>query len=556
MRFAPPMPTVLTLEKPMPTFDTITIDEAQEIIDTLKNADAEISQAYFNGDAWQSGDAWIGPRPADDDTDGETVLEQIENGLVSKNVIAEVVGRHKDALIGQEPDWSFVPRRPMKTNERPTAAESALIDEAEAVLTDWWDSQQVLQRLQETISNLLINSYQETPTRIFARSCIRLFVPPGLVSENGQLPKQNDLAAALSLIYPHSPELFSSLVYIDPDSQERIGLYSFRVNDLINVIEENRMEVHGLDAQRRTIIRIYENEAQSTESEPLELGGNLGIFELKRERFITPQVQQLQALLNMALTMMGRNVVLGGFLERMILNAQLPGRFVDDPENPGKKIFEASEFFVGAGSTNALAGLPIYGDDNRPTRVTGYTNPNVIYRDPVPVNTFKDTKAEAYAAILEETKQIHALISKDATASGESRKQARAEFRSSLNATKPQIEAAGRWILETALAMAAQFSGQPGRFKDLRAMFQCRLDLGPMSSEDTKTVIELRDADIISTNDAMQRVGVDDPDAMAATIAKEKAENPAPVIPPIVPAVDPTKQPQPMPPNPNNGGNQ
>ena len=81
-------------------------------------------------------------------------------------------------------------------------------------------------------------------------------------------------------------------------------------------------------------------------------------------------------------------------------------------------------------------------------------------------------------------------------------------------------------------------------------MFQCRLDLGPMSSEDTKTVIELRDADIISTNDAMQRVGVDDPDAMAATIAEEKAENPAPVIPPI----DPTKQPQPIPSNLNNGG--
>lgn len=519
----------------MPTFKNLTLNDAKKIIGLLRDADAVVSQAYYGGDAWQGGSAWVGPRPAEGEAEAAGVMAEIEAGLVSKNVIAECVHRHRDALIGQEPDWSLVPRRPLgrtpdpENPERtlpgePTDEEKRLIDEANAALVDWWDGQQALTLIQEAASNLLISSYPKSLTSKDARACLRLFVPPASLAKSGVVPLQGSLPDALNLIYPHAPELFTATVYVDPNSQERMGMYAFVVSDLAGGAEENRVEVHGLNDSRQTIIRVYQNAETMAETAPLDLGGHLGIFEMRRERLITPQIQQLQALCNMALTMMGRNVVLGGFLERVILNAQMPGKFIDDPENPGKKIFQPHPYKVGPSATNTLAGLPIYGDPQRRDLITGYTSPDVVYRDPVDVSTFKETLAEAYGAVLDQTKQTHALISKDATASGESRKQAAAEFLKSLNSTKAQIEAAGRWLLETALAMAAQFTGQPGRFAGLRAQFQCRVDIGPMTSEEQNTVISLKRESIISTSTAMQRAGVDDPEAEIAKIAKERAE--------------------------------
>lgn len=544
----------------MPTFKDITLNDAKNIIGLLRDADAIVSQAYYSGDAWQDGKAWAGPRPAEGDTGASGVLAEIEAGLVSKNVIAECVHRHRDALIGQEPDWSLVPRRPLgrmpdpddpekSLPGEPTAEEKALIDEANAALVDWWDGQQALTLIQKAVSNLLISSYPESLTSKDARACLRLFVPPAVVAKSGLVPRQASLADALNLIYPHAPELFTSTVYIDPDSQERIGLYAFTVRDLAGKADESRVEVHGLDDARRTIIRLHENANLLSETAPLDLAGHLGLFEMRRERFITPQIHQQQAAHNMGHTMMSRNVVLAGFLERVIYNAQMPGKFVDDPDNPGKKIFRPSPYRVGASSTNTLAGLPIYGDPQRPDRITNYTNPSMDRFEPVNVDTFTKTIAESYAAILDETKQTHALISKDATASGESRKQAAAEFLKSLNSTKTQIEAAGRWLLETALAMAAQFTGQPGRFAGLRVQFQCRVDIGPMTSGEMDTVIALKREKVISTSTAMQRAGVDDPEAESAKIAKEADEADARAVN-TAKAMAEIKKPEPG--NPNN----
>jgi hypothetical protein len=496
----------------MALIDEFTFDEALRVIGELQDGDVEIATAYYDGDHWQDGDAWIGPRPADDDSGADDVLEEIERGLISKNCVKETSERHRDAVIGKEPDWSLTVRRALKADEQPTEAERALIEEAESALVGWWDKRQSLTEIQDATINLLIGG----------SGVLRLFVPPTLVSENGAIQKLTSLEEALDVIYPHTPELFQATVYVDSDSQQSVGMYGFNHREGLNGEIEQRVELHGLNDRRQTIIRLLRGSGVIAETQPLELMGHLGLFEMRRPALITPQVSQLQALVNMALTMMGRNVVLGGFLERLILNAQLPGEWIDDPDRPGKKKFQPSPFHVGAGSTNALAGLPIY--DASGKQIIGYTNPNVIYRDPVSVQTFKETMAEAYGALLDETKQAHALISKDATASGEARKQAASEFVKSLNATKTQIEAAGRWMIETALAMAAQFAGQPGRFAELRAQFQCRVDLGAVSIAEEDSAIRLKDAGIIDLSTAMTRVGIDDPDAEEAKIQKRKAE--------------------------------
>lgn len=226
----------------------------------------------------------------------------------------------------------------------------------------------------------------------------------------------------------------------------------------------------------------------------------------------------MQKLLNLALTMLGRNVVLGGFLERVLINAQLPGAYRTDPHT-GKQVFVPHPLEFGAGSVNALVGVEVR--DEATGELKSYANPSVVYRDPVPVGTFADTRDIAYRAILEECQQAHALLSGDAAPSGESRRQALSDFLSSLRLTAPAVERAVRWLLETALHLAAHFAGQPGRYLDLRAVTICHLDTGPLGADEAKQVIDLVDAKLLSRETGMARVGIDDTDAEAQRIQAE-----------------------------------
>jgi hypothetical protein len=511
--------------------DSPYIDETSD--GTLIASHYSANKRLYDGDHWMDSGGWIGPRPGVGED--QSVLLEIRRAFISKNVIREVVDRHVAGVIGQEPSWRFALRRPLgkieveeevpagdkseideetgrirttiggrpsrkvKTtvDEQPTEQEQALLDEAEAVLTEFWDERGMHGILQDLAKTLLLAG----------RAIPRLFVPSGLLV-NGRVPRA-DLAQSLGRIYLHAPDPTQATVITDSATQQQAGVYVYSDDD-----KADRAELVALDDNGRTVIRILGTDAEAA-AEPLDLGGRLTMYEMKRAALITPQVRQQQYLLNMACTMMGRNVVLAGFLERILLNVQLPG--VYEGEGTARR-FVPDTFRVGAGTTNALMGAT-YTDEQGITRMA---TPSVVYRDPVPVVTFKDTKLDAYMSILEETDQLHALISGDATASGESRKQARADFEMSLLDTQAQINRAGRWLLETLLAMAAAFAGQPGRFNELRAVFECRIDAGPMSSDDQTQVRENVMAGLLSEETGMARIGVDDVDSEKERIASER----------------------------------
>jgi hypothetical protein len=147
--------------------------------------------------------------------------------------------------------------------------------------------------------------------------------------------------------------------------------------------------------------------------------------------------------------------------------------------------------------------------------------------DPVSPDTFTATQAALYARILGEMDQIHALISGDATASGESRIQARAQFLASLRPTAAAVEGALRAILDAALAWAAAAVGQGGRFALIRADVTCQIDAGPLTSDERRLIIEQQAAGLLSEETAMGLLGVDDVDAERAKIAAERAERQA-----------------------------
>jgi hypothetical protein len=262
------------------------------------------------------------------------------------------------------------------------------------------------------------------------------------------------------------------------------------------------------------------------------------VAQVERPVLVTSSVMQLQKALNHSLTMMERNQDQAGSVERWINGAMAPNLRYNTDTKAWEDNGEA--LAIGPGRTNFLGGIPLYNDPTNPDTITGYTTPSVQRIDPVSPVTFTATQDALYARILGEMDQRHALISGDATASGEARIQARAEFLASLRPTAGAVEGATRAILDAVLAWASAAVGQPGRFDLIRADVTCQIDAGPLTSDERRLIIEQYEKKLLSRETAMGLLGVDDVDAEAARLATEADERaarapqmaPALVVPP------------------------
>lgn len=519
----------------MTIFDNYALTDAKKIIGSRASANAEVNLAYYNGDHWQNKIGWTGPSPQQTDLGYATTMTQIERAFVSRNAIAEIVDRHAAGVLGRELQWKFSLKRPLGKvvtvvpetgaetveDDHPTDEEQALITEAEYALTTWWDKQKTLGKFQDMVRMALLAK----------RAMLRLYVPPGVRDEN-MVPK-GTLEESLNRIWfqhlgsdEDTLELHMPMatVYTDKLTKRDIGLYAYREAPKEPSGSEGAelAELSYVDtATGNTVLRIVGNDGNIEEPVSLPLDGRLTLYEMVRKPLVGPQIVSQQKLLNLSETMKQRNVVLGGFLERVLLNAQLPGRLTKD-EN-GADRFIPEPLYTGAGTTNALQGIT-YTDKAGNQQIT---TPSIVYRDPVPVTTFSDTSNSAYLAILQEAQQLHYALAGDAVVSGASRVQAQAAFQKDLLLTASEVEAAVRWLLETALAMASYFSGSPGRYSGLRAVVQARIDAGPVTPDEKRLAIELKDAGLWSVETAMSATGIEDVDAEKERIEREQQEQQA-----------------------------
>lgn len=504
-------------------FEAVDLKMAQAAVSSRKpDAGAQEARDFYAGEHWRNGDGWIGQKPPVSDPAYAAFLAAVAEGFVSENVTREVVERHVNGVLGREASWGLVPARPLAHDEQPNAQEQTLIDEAEAALTAWWDRRKPLLTLQEALTTVLLAR----------RAVLRLLVPSGRRDAQGRLSAA-DLAAALDLLYLDAPDPASAAVVTDPDTRAEAGIFAYRreADDPAAPWRKGEggdfAEITYLSDDGTTVLRVLGAQGVVAETvPPLALGGRLLMHELAREPLITPQVRQLQKALNLDLTQLMRNVNLAGSLERIFLNAQRPGQWVDSQGQPwvegvsgGEKVFKPEPLPVGAGVSAFLMGPKLY---NEAGELTGYANPSVSYRDPVAVGTFTDTRQTARLAILDQVGQLHAEIAGDATASGESRKQARAEFATTLARTKTRLDDAGRWLIETALAWAAAISGQPDRYAALRCEFAAQVDPGPLTADERNEIIKEYEAGLLSRETAIARLGGDDPDAEIARINAEQ----------------------------------
>ncbi len=491
--------------------------QAAERTRTARSGDhtLQVTAALYAGDQWAKGGGWAGPMPLEDPRqDAGRVIGEIERVFVSRNLLRDIVQRHQSGVAGREPLYSVAPRRRIAKGQEPTGAEQVRITEYTDALTSWWDDSGVWLAVQQCLRTALWSG----------KGTVRLFIHKRNIV-NGMVPKEA-LAQTVGRISVHAPAWNQTGVLRDADGHV-VGAYH-----------------QWKDSANQELWELHERVDGQTVVHPNVAGGgtdlappntfpvsDLLIFEVNLEPLVTDSIVRLQKLANKALTMLSRNADVGGFVETTILNAQMPGKWVQDKDAPGGRRFEAAPFNKGPGVVNFLNGVAVMQPDpNNPKNLVPsgqFSTPSVIYRDPVAVTTFTDSFDAAREAIFDEAKQLHVLISGDATASGVSRQQAVNDFVSSLEPTRIALEQLVRWVLGTVLQLGLYFAGRAGEADAYRVATQARLTAVQPTAEDITGALALYKAGATSEEDFLGRIGVEDVDAMRAT---RKAEGVTPVL--------------------------
>lgn len=473
-----------------------------------------VNRQFYTGDHWQNGSGWIGPHPARTDPAFVDAMQEIALTFTPKNVVAECTDRHVLGVVGRAFQWSFVPRRTLKNDERPSTDEARIIGEVTTLMRNWLTARKIPSLIRDAVATLLIAE----------RSAVRLYVPAGLTDENDDGTRTvsvDTIEQALGKIYPEHLMPDTAAVVCDPDTKLEAGVWTYDVVEDDAGGQESTKSYAGLcflEQNGKSVVRLMPKDPSGDEYPDVEmdLGGRLPMFEMRRRALITSVVQQQQRALNLANSMVPRNVVTGGFLERIILDAQMPGRpEIIDGVKTGRWIHEP--FYTGAGTTNFIAAAEAEDEEGKKR----FGSPSVEFREPInPDASIAATEAH-YLAMLDECAQLHVVMSGDSNASGKSREEARTEFVRSLLRTQPEAEAALSAILETALAMAEALANTPGVYtKALRANVRCVLDAGPMTAEE-RTAIEASIGKTISTETAQVLLGVEDVEAERARMAND-----------------------------------
>jgi hypothetical protein len=479
-----------------------------------------LASEMHDGNHWLWGDGFIGQKPPAALPGAASILADIEAAFVSENVIKEVVGTHNGGILGREPSWSFLPANAKTNAERD--------DETGETLTPWWNKRKALKDMQKALRIALCEG-------IAVR---RMFLPRFYNGKPlaGATITATDLQSALDLIYFETVTADRGGVFTDPDTQQQIGIFLYEEHDAEGDVKRQCAELSFLNEKGETVCRVVRDEGEPSDYGPYQLGGHLLIYQLEIEQLITEQVQSSQKTVNLAHTMMMRNINLAGAQGINVLNAQPP----EGPKTDKSSITSdttridgkfPSHLKRGPGVVNFIMGVPYYGQDGE--TIVGYTDANVNIMEPVIVDSFQKTISEEKEAIYSQCHQRHVLIVDKADTSGRAREVARKEYERSLKDSKVELDACGRWQLEVGLRLAAQMTGQSATYLPLRADFNCLVDAGVPDPAFIQQVLEMRKPSgprlqpIISDETARNLCGVEDAAAELARIQQEALQPPA-----------------------------
>lgn len=455
-------------------------------------------------------------------------VEALRKSFTYHNLTLQGVELLADGIGADEPDWAWVPDRPLKDGEKPTAQEQALINELDSVINAWWDARRIPDLLQQVL----------VPGIAHGRQPIRPRIPDRYRDPATGRLKVAPLARSLDGFYLTLPDVQDSGLYTDPDTLETVGLTVLRLPDPQNRgVTREAYEITDLDEQGRTRISRIEQGKEVATGTPLDLGGQLWLFELRFQRpAVTGDVLANQDALNVALTSLSRNTRWAAFEKTLMIGIDPP---VDDEgklkplSGPG-----AESYLQPAVMTEVEQGTDTRGQPTSVTRERMYPGASVTKLDPSEPKAIQAAIDQATANIYSILRQRFMLMDDKATASGRSREVATGAYLRACARYSTAVEGLIRDILTLAARISAITQGKPGRYDRLRPIVTCRQRMFEPSAEVVTVYQALQTGGVISMQTLRGMVGVADPDAEQQQIDKERGAQPAP---------DPTPQPPPDP---------
>jgi len=461
------------------------------------------ARLFYEDDHWQKGKGLVIKKPTG--TGAAEILRQMKEGFASQNKTSEVVDRRTNGILGREPLWKLIP----KTQNETTAGQQKSIDEMTAALVKWWNERKMLEILRESHTNAALERRAE----------LRPYVPRAFKVE-GRVKQKASLAEALELLHFENVSPEDAGVFLEENSLKPFSLFK-TIRDEITQIDFSFVDADGIthfktftESEFEKFVQnnfstslakyiVTQTGAKQTSEYSIDLGGKLMLYEVDLGRaMIGESFQSKQKQLNLNLTMKGRNSYTAGFRERHFLNA-------DEPD----------ELNLGAGSATYHQGTPVMDSNGN---VIGIAEPSVTIVDPVDPASFIKAEDSLDNQMLAEVDQRHIGMSDDATASGRSRAEARAEFRASLLESKAPIDAEGRYIIEFAMMFAAALTGRTSEFEVFRCDFDSIVNAGVPSAEEMQANRDAYKAGEISLETLRSRNGVEDSDSENVKVKSEE----------------------------------
>jgi hypothetical protein len=483
------------------------LQDTQKLAALIPKPDAGTlaNRLYQSGDHWQKEDGWMLSVP-NDLAQRDSVIANAVKAFTPIPVLSSCVSRHTNGVVGHEPAFSFALKNPTEDPEPPAP-------ELDSLIGAWWDSRNGHEILHEWVETLLVDT----------RAVLRLFVPADRLQtdENGQtFAAPANLEAALDDIYFEVAPGEASTVAIDPDSFQPLSVYRYQRNEGTdaNTGAATYYALSFVALDGATVFQV-QREGKVVFQLPLDLDGELLMYEATRKPFLTEPVRAQQRALDFLNSMIPRNGQYAGFRGRHLFGVQPPTR----QNSAGDEEMVAP--VLGPGVVNLWQSTTYTDDDgNQKTAPASMT-----IEEPVDSSPLRADVEHNISNILESLDQGHIAITGDANASGVALVQKRAAFAQSLLKTKPKVEGAVRWLIRTALLLAAALSNDSGvtaQLKDLRVNAQAKMDTGPLTPDERRVIVEQLNAGVMDKDTALTMLGSDDIDAVRARIEEDRKSDP------------------------------
>jgi hypothetical protein len=515
--------------------------DSKLIDDTVATREARLRkrQRLMSGDAWLSGEGWIGEIPVGGFSDYTKAKSGLEKAFAPIDVLGDVVSAHCDAVAGSESPWSTPLKRALEQDEQPNPQEQALIDEAEALLTRWWDERGAQTALRMALEPLTWANIREPGTRPLTVSPLRLLLPDRDLERDAQnrpIIRSRDPSDASLYIYPDAPTPLQAGAIRDGDGLVIGHFYRYKV--VREGVEHVETEICALGKHlypepefRRfaelTFVEVWRGD-EVTGRVTYDLGGMLLSHEMTSSQLLVSEsvVSEVKQL-NAANTLKGINLKEHGFTQEDILNAYLKGHWEDASGNMisekqagdtvGAK-FIADPVPKGPGILRTFEGMPTRGQNGQ----EGNATPQIVRHTPSPVTVFEEAMQGSLKKLYLLTRQYHRFISGDAQVSGESRIQATNDFIASLGPTGQQYQNAVQWMLTTVLRLSAYLCGKPGYFDALKVVCKVKYSAVQPTPDMLRVLSEMREKDQLDTETHLELSGLtNDVDASVARMRTE-----------------------------------